>query len=153
MDFKHPSGRSRVLPVADIMCDNGFLAVQVALRSTGCFTQVFYGCCWVLIGSQFRVLILVRNNPQRQRQHPEPAKRERERDGCSTVVLICFTCPAITVATVMLRALDRVRERALGCFARSLGRSIDRSIYRLIDKQSKIKHRFILHTRGRGQML
>ena len=36
--------------------------------------------------------------------------------GCSTytVVLICFTCPAITVATVILRALDRVRERALG---------------------------------------
>ena len=34
--------------------------------------------------------------------------------GCSTVVLICFTCPAITVATVILRALDRVRGRALG---------------------------------------
>ena len=30
------------------------------------------------------------------------------------VVLICFTCPAITVATVILRALDRVRGRALG---------------------------------------
>ena len=30
--------------------------------------------------------------------------------GCSTVVLIGFTCPAITVATVILRALDRVRE-------------------------------------------
>ena len=29
------------------------------------------------------------------------------------VVLACFTCPAITVATVILRALDRVRERAL----------------------------------------
>ena len=29
--------------------------------------------------------------------------------GCSTVVLIGFTCPAITVATVILRALDRVR--------------------------------------------
>ena len=40
---------------------------------------------------------------------------------CSTVVLICFTCPAITVETVILRALDRVRERALGCFARSNG--------------------------------
>ena len=41
--------------------------------------------------------------------------------GCSTVVLICFTCPTITVGTVMLRALDidRVRERALGCFTRS----------------------------------
>ena len=39
--------------------------------------------------------------------------------GCSTVVLIGFTCPAMTVGTVMLRALDRVRERALGCFARS----------------------------------
>ena len=45
---------------------------------------------------------------------------------CSTVVLMCFTCPAITVGTVILRALDRVRERpwgerpwgerALGCF-------------------------------------
>ena len=62
--------------------------------------------------------------------------------GCSTVVLICppgplsnrcgfyarcdlvfhidprgghpITCPAITVGTVMLRALDRARERALG---------------------------------------
>ena len=33
------------------------------------------------------------------------------------VVLICFTCPAITVRTVILRALDRVRGgsgRALG---------------------------------------
>ena len=30
-----------------------------------------------------------------------------------------FTCPAITVGTVILRALDRVRERAHGCFARS----------------------------------
>ena len=39
--------------------------------------------------------------------------------GCSTVVLIGFTCPAMTVVTVILRALDRVRERALGCFARS----------------------------------
>ena len=29
-------------------------------------------------------------------------------------VLICFTCPAITVATIILRALDRVRERVLG---------------------------------------
>ena len=37
---------------------------------------------------------------------------------CSTVVHM-FTCPAITVGTVILRALDRVRERALGCFARS----------------------------------
>ena len=34
-------------------------------------------------------------------------------------VLIGCTCPAITVVTVILRALDRVRERALGCFARS----------------------------------
>ena len=40
-------------------------------------------------------------------------------DGCSTVVLIGCTCPAMTVVTVILRALDRVRERALGCFARS----------------------------------
>ena len=36
--------------------------------------------------------------------------------GCSTVVLIGFTCPAITVVTVILRALVRVRERALGAF-------------------------------------
>ena len=34
--------------------------------------------------------------------------------GCSTVVLICITCPAITVVTVILWALDRVRGRALG---------------------------------------
>ena len=34
--------------------------------------------------------------------------------GLFTFVLICFTCPAITVATVILRALDRVRGRALG---------------------------------------
>ena len=34
--------------------------------------------------------------------------------GCSTVILIGFTCPAITVVTVLLRALDRVRERVLG---------------------------------------
>ena len=34
--------------------------------------------------------------------------------GCSTVVLICFTCPAITVGTVILRALDRARGRVLG---------------------------------------
>ena len=33
----------------------------------------------------------------------------------STVDSYMFTCPAITVATVILRALDRVRERALGC--------------------------------------
>ena len=33
--------------------------------------------------------------------------------GCSTVVLIGSACKAITVATVILRALDRVRERAL----------------------------------------
>ena len=33
--------------------------------------------------------------------------RERALYGCSTVVLICFTCPAITVVTVILRALDR----------------------------------------------
>ena len=34
--------------------------------------------------------------------------------GCYTVVLICITCPAITVVTVILRALDKVRGRALG---------------------------------------
>ena len=34
--------------------------------------------------------------------------------GCSTVVLVCITCPAITVVTVILWALDRVRGRALG---------------------------------------
>ena len=36
--------------------------------------------------------------------------------GCS---IIGFGCPATTVATVTSRALDRVRERALGRFARS----------------------------------
>ena len=38
---------------------------------------------------------------------------------CATypTVLRLFTCPAITVATVTLRAFDRVRERALGCLA------------------------------------
>ena len=41
--------------------------------------------------------------------------------GCSTVVLMCFTCPAITVATGILRALDRVRERVLGLLCRSTG--------------------------------
>ena len=30
--------------------------------------------------------------------------------GCSTVVLMCFTCPATTVVTVILWALDRVRN-------------------------------------------
>ena len=34
--------------------------------------------------------------------------------GCSTIFLVGFTCPAITVATAILRALDRVRGRALG---------------------------------------
>ena len=33
---------------------------------------------------------------------------------CSTFVLICFTRPAITVGTVILWALDRVRGRVLG---------------------------------------
>ena len=41
--------------------------------------------------------------------------------GCSTVVLIGFTCPAITVGTVILRALVRVHERALG--GRSAGKA------------------------------
>ena len=40
--------------------------------------------------------------------------------GCSTVVLIGFTCPAITVVTVILRALDRVRERVLGLLCLSI---------------------------------
>jgi len=35
------------------------------------------------------------------------------RGCCSTVVLIGFTCPAITVVTVILRALVRVREGLL----------------------------------------
>ena len=34
--------------------------------------------------------------------------------GCSTVVLVCITCPATTVGTVISWALDRVRGRALG---------------------------------------
>ena len=36
-----------------------------------------------------------------------------------TVVLLCFTCPAITVVTVILRALVRVRERALASLQHS----------------------------------
>ena len=44
-----------------------------------------------------------------------PSRSTRSSNGCSTVVLICITCPAITVATVILWALDRVRGRALGC--------------------------------------
>ena len=39
-------------------------------------------------------------------------------EGLGLRLLIGFTCPAITVVTVILRALG-VRERALGCFARS----------------------------------
>ena len=35
-------------------------------------------------------------------------------DVRSTVVAKVSTCPAMTVGTVILRALDRVRERALG---------------------------------------
>ena len=42
-----------------------------------------------------------------------------ETDGDETFVLICFTCPAIPVGTVILRALDRVRERALQDEARA----------------------------------
>ena len=42
--------------------------------------------------------------------------------GCSTVVLIGFTCPAITVGTVILRALDRVRERVLGLLCGHIGK-------------------------------
>ena len=34
--------------------------------------------------------------------------------GCSAFVLVCFTCPATTVVTVISRALDRVRGWALG---------------------------------------
>jgi len=37
--------------------------------------------------------------------------------GCSYM----FTCPAITVVTVILRALDRVRERVLGLLCLSCG--------------------------------
>ena len=42
--------------------------------------------------------------------------------GCSTkpFLPLWFTCPAITVETVILRALDRVRERALGLLCRSI---------------------------------
>ncbi len=34
--------------------------------------------------------------------------------GPTQRLFLCFTCPAITVVTVILRALDRVRGRALG---------------------------------------
>ena len=40
-------------------------------------------------------------------------------NGFSTVVLIGFTCPAITVVDRYIKGSTRVRERALGCFARS----------------------------------
>ena len=41
-------------------------------------------------------------------------QRENGKPVCSTFVLICFTRPAITVGTVILWALDRVRGRVLG---------------------------------------
>ena len=51
--------------------------------------------------------------------------------GCSTVVLVGFTCPAITVVTVIFRALDRVRERA---FDRVRERALDRVRERALDR-------------------
>ena len=44
----------------------------------------------------------------------KPVGGARSKYGCSTVVFICFTCPAMPVGTVFLRALERVRGRALG---------------------------------------
>ena len=40
--------------------------------------------------------------------------------SCDAVVLMWFTCPATTVATVMSRAIDRVRERVLGSLCLSI---------------------------------
>ena len=51
----------------------------------------------------------------------EPARRYGL-FGRSAVVLVWFTCPAITVVTVILRALDRVRETVLGLLCRSITR-------------------------------
>ena len=59
-----------------------------------------------------------RKRAERERDTQRERHREREIER-KTVVLICCTCPAITVVAAILRALDRVRERALGCFARS----------------------------------
>ena len=56
---------------------------------------------------------------EKEKERKRETRNRQEIDGCSTVVLMCFTCPAMTVGTVVLRALVRVRERALGCFARS----------------------------------
>ena len=60
----------------------------------------------------------------------QPAPLLRTADGCSTVVLIGFTCPAMTVATVMLRALDGVRERVLGLLCRSITQILSRQAQR-----------------------
>ena len=38
-------------------------------------------------------------------------QNQRAYDDLRADVLLCFTCPAITVGTVILRALDRVRGR------------------------------------------
>ena len=55
---------------------------------------------------------------------PQAPEERTNTEPFGSVVLrlfLCFTCPAITVGTVILRALDRVRERALGCFTRWCG--------------------------------
>ena len=51
--------------------------------------------------------------------------------GCSTVVLVGCTCPATTVGTVILRALDRVREegtRLLRSIAQVSARKASRGV-------------------------
>ena len=60
--------------------------------------------------------------------------------GCSTVVLVCFTCPAITVGTVILRALDRARERVLRLLCRSITLPGVPSMYVGVPSMGSTKH-------------
>ena len=69
--------------------------------------------------------------------------RSRVRLVCSTFVLIGFTCPAITVATVILWALDRVRGRALGWLGpgspKSLGGGDIKLFYYFVEIEGSIR--------------
>ena len=75
--------------------------------------------------------------------------------GCSTVVPVCFTCPAITAVTVILRALDRVRERVLGLLClfvcRSIAQILLMSVYvevRLKKEKSSINSQVFYYNAG-----
>ena len=64
---------------------------------------------------------MVTGGRERREQHLKTHQPSHETcTGQPTVVLMGFTCPATTVVTVALRALDRVRERALGLLCRSI---------------------------------